>query len=188
MTASKITWTKVDEAPALASYALLPIIKAYTKDSGIEIEKSDISLVGRIIANFPDHLSDEQKIPDYLKQLGKLQMPISSNCRISARQFPSFKLQSKNYKKRDMISLTILKNPGMRLKNSYRQDLPGLSVLLSIRYFVKETPIGEQRLRSKSLRRNILIKWWGIGQRRDLKRVWPTWMVMISLKMRIPPQ
>ena len=70
MTASKITWTKVDEAPALATYSLLPIIKAYTRDSDIEIEESDISLMGRIIANFPDHLSDEQKIPDYLKQLG----------------------------------------------------------------------------------------------------------------------
>ena len=70
MITSKITWTKVDEAPALATGSLLPIIKAYTKDSGIEIEESDISLAGRIIANFPDHLSDEQKIPDYLKQLG----------------------------------------------------------------------------------------------------------------------
>ena len=71
MTKSKITWTKIDEAPALASGSLLPIIKAYTRDSGIEIEESDISLAGRIIANFPDHLSDEQKIPDYLKQLGE---------------------------------------------------------------------------------------------------------------------
>ncbi len=71
MTTSKITWTKVDEAPALATYALLPIIKAYTKDSGIEIEVSDISLAGRIIANFPENLSDEQKIPDYLEQLGE---------------------------------------------------------------------------------------------------------------------
>jgi len=71
MTTSKITWTKIDEAPALATGSLLPIIKAYTRDSGIEIAESDISLAGRIIANFPDHLSDEQKIPDYLKQLGE---------------------------------------------------------------------------------------------------------------------
>jgi isocitrate dehydrogenase len=72
MTTSKITWTKVDEAPALATHALLPIIKAYTKDSGIEIEESNISLVGRIMACFPDHLKEEQKIPDYLKLLGDL--------------------------------------------------------------------------------------------------------------------
>ncbi len=72
MTKSKILWTKTDEAPALASYALLPIINAYTKNSGVEIETKDISLTGRIIANFPDHLTEEQKIPDYLAQLGEI--------------------------------------------------------------------------------------------------------------------
>lgn len=72
MATSKITWTKTDEAPALATHALLPIIKAYTKGSGIEIETSDISLVGRIVANFPDKLTEAQKIPDFLKQLGEL--------------------------------------------------------------------------------------------------------------------
>ena len=57
----KITWTKVDEAPALASYSLLPIVKAFIKAAGVEIEESDISLAGRIIANFPDNLTEEQK-------------------------------------------------------------------------------------------------------------------------------
>ncbi|MEN8192781.1 MAG: NADP-dependent isocitrate dehydrogenase [Bacteroidota bacterium] len=68
----KINWTKIDEAPALASYSLLPIVKAFTKGTGIEIETKDISLTGRIIANFPDNLSDDQKIPDYLTELGEL--------------------------------------------------------------------------------------------------------------------
>jgi isocitrate dehydrogenase len=68
----KITWTKIDEAPALASYSLLPIIKSFLKNSGIKIELKDISLAGRIIANFPDNLTDEQKIPDYLSELGEL--------------------------------------------------------------------------------------------------------------------
>lgn len=68
----KITWTKIDEAPALATYSLLPILKAYTNGTGIEFELSDISLAGRIIANFPDNLTEEQKIPDYLSQLGEL--------------------------------------------------------------------------------------------------------------------
>jgi isocitrate dehydrogenase len=72
MTKAKIIWTKIDEAPALATHTLLPIIQAYTKGSGIEVETKDISLTGRIIANFPDNLSDEQKIPDYLTQLGEL--------------------------------------------------------------------------------------------------------------------
>jgi len=72
MTKSKIIWTDTDEAPALASYALLPIIQAYMKNSGIAVETKDISLAGRIIANFPDNLTEEQKIPDYLTQLGEL--------------------------------------------------------------------------------------------------------------------
>ncbi len=72
MATSKIIWTKTDEAPALASYALLPIIQAYAKGTGVEIETSDISLPARIIANFPDNLTEDQKIPDSLQQLGEL--------------------------------------------------------------------------------------------------------------------
>ena len=68
----KLTWTKTDEAPALASYALLPILQAYFKGTGVEIETADISLAGRILANFPDRLRDDQKIPDELTRLGKL--------------------------------------------------------------------------------------------------------------------
>jgi len=69
---TKITWTKIDEAPALASYSLLPVIKSYLKNTGIEIELKDISLAGRIIANFPDNLTEEQRLPDYLTELGDL--------------------------------------------------------------------------------------------------------------------
>jgi isocitrate dehydrogenase len=72
MTPSTIIWTKTDEAPALATYALLPIIRKYAKGTGIEAETRDISLVGRIIANFPEKLTDDQKIPDHLTQLGEL--------------------------------------------------------------------------------------------------------------------
>jgi isocitrate dehydrogenase len=72
MTTSKIIWTKTDEAPALATRALLPIIQKYTEGTGIEAETRDISLVGRILANFPEKLSDDQKIPDHLAQLGQL--------------------------------------------------------------------------------------------------------------------
>lgn len=69
---SKIIWTKIDEAPALATYCLLPIVKSFTKGTGIEIELKDISLAGRIIANFPDKLRESQTIPDYLTELGEL--------------------------------------------------------------------------------------------------------------------
>ncbi len=72
MKTTKIIWTKIDEAPAMATYSLLPIVQAYTKGTGIEVETRDISLPGRIIANFPDNLSEDQKIPDFLTQLGAL--------------------------------------------------------------------------------------------------------------------
>ncbi|HQU33646.1 MAG TPA: NADP-dependent isocitrate dehydrogenase [Thermoanaerobaculaceae bacterium] len=72
MTTTKIIWTKVDEAPALASYALLPIVRAYTKGSGIEFETRDISLAGRILANFPEKLTAAQTRPDHLAELGEL--------------------------------------------------------------------------------------------------------------------
>ncbi|MGB8320467.1 MAG: NADP-dependent isocitrate dehydrogenase [Ignavibacteriaceae bacterium] len=76
---TKITWTKIDEAPALASFSLLPIVKSFLKGTGIEIELKDISLAGRIIANFPDNLTEEQKIPDHLAELGELTQKPSAN-------------------------------------------------------------------------------------------------------------
>ena len=69
---SKIIYTKTDEAPALATQSFLPIVKAFTGQAGIEIEISDISLAGRIIAVFPTYLKDEQKIPNALEELGEL--------------------------------------------------------------------------------------------------------------------
>ncbi len=69
---AKIIWTKIDEAPALATYSLLPIVQAYVKGTGVEVEESDISLAGRIIANFPEKLTAEQRIPDNLAILGDL--------------------------------------------------------------------------------------------------------------------
>ncbi len=76
---SKIIWTKIDEAPALATFALLPVVQAFTKGTGIDVETRDISLTGRIIANFPDKLTEEQKIPDYLAQLGELAQSVDAN-------------------------------------------------------------------------------------------------------------
>ena len=69
---SKIIWTQIDEAPALATYSFLPIVQAFTKGTGVEVETRDISVAGRIIANFPEKLKPEQRVPDYLAQLGEL--------------------------------------------------------------------------------------------------------------------
>ncbi len=69
---SKITYTFTDEAPALATYSLLPIVQAFTKAADIEVELKDISLAGRIIANFPEYLTESQRQPDALAELGDL--------------------------------------------------------------------------------------------------------------------
>ncbi len=69
---SKIIWSKIDEAPALATYSLLPIVKAFTKNAGVDVELSDISLSGRVIATFSDFLTPEQKQVDALAQLGEM--------------------------------------------------------------------------------------------------------------------
>lgn len=72
MPGSKIIYTETDEAPALATYSLLPIVQAYSAAAGIAVETRDISLAGRIIANFPEKLTDEQKLGDALAELGEL--------------------------------------------------------------------------------------------------------------------
>jgi isocitrate dehydrogenase len=106
MKTAKIIWTKIDEAPAMATYALLPIVQAYLKGTGVEVETRDISLTGRIIANFPDQLSEAQKIPDHLAWLGELTQSPEANIvklpNISATipqlQAAIKELQSKGYK------------------------------------------------------------------------------------------
>ena len=101
-----IIYTKTDEAPALATFSLLPIIQAFTKHAGISVETRDISLAGRIIANFPDYLSADQKIGDALAELGALTLRPDANIiklpNISA-SVPQLKaaiaeLQAKGYK------------------------------------------------------------------------------------------
>ncbi|MDC5822626.1 NADP-dependent isocitrate dehydrogenase [Vibrio europaeus] len=67
-----IIYTITDEAPALATYSLLPIIQSFTASSGINVDTRDISLAGRLIANFPEHLTEEQRIGDALAELGEL--------------------------------------------------------------------------------------------------------------------
>ena len=79
MTIQEIIYTKIDEAPALASYSLLPILQGFTKGSGFSLVEKDISLAGRIIANFPENLTPEQQIPDDLSELGRLAKEPSTN-------------------------------------------------------------------------------------------------------------
>lgn len=76
---STIIYTETDEAPRLATYSLLPIIQAFTKAAGISVETRDISLAGRIIANFPEYLKEEQRINDALAELGEIAKTPAAN-------------------------------------------------------------------------------------------------------------
>ncbi len=78
-TTSTIIWTKIDEAPALATLSLLPIVQAFTQSTGVQIEMRDISLAGRILANFPEGLTEAQRIPDHLALLGELAQSPEAN-------------------------------------------------------------------------------------------------------------
>ena len=75
----KILYTLTDEAPALATYSLLPIVQAFTKTAGIQVETRDISLSGRILANFPEFLTEAQRINDDLAELGQLAITPEAN-------------------------------------------------------------------------------------------------------------
>jgi isocitrate dehydrogenase len=106
MTDFKIIYTETDEAPALATYSLLPIVKAFTQPAGVKVETRDISLSGRILSQFPEYLTDTQRIGDHLAELGQLATTPEANIiklpNISA-SIPQLKaaikeLQSQGYK------------------------------------------------------------------------------------------
>jgi isocitrate dehydrogenase len=105
MPTQKIIYTATDEAPALATYSFLPVVQAFTRPANIVVETRDISLAGRIIANFPDKLTNDQKISDALAELGELaKMPDANiiklpNISASVPQLSSAikELQSKGY-------------------------------------------------------------------------------------------
>ncbi|MGA1931317.1 NADP-dependent isocitrate dehydrogenase [Arcobacter sp. YIC-464] len=162
---SKIIYTKVDEAPALATYSFLPIIKAFTKSSGIEMVTKDISLAGRILANFPENLTEDQKIGDHLAELGELTQDPTANIvklpNISA-SIPQLKaaikeLQEKgfnvpNYDESEEITARYAKilgsavNPVLREGNSDRRA-PG-----AVKNYAKNNPhrMGEWKKDSKT--------------------------------------
>src|SRR5688572_18459963 len=77
--APTIIYTKTDEAPALATYSFLPIVQAFTKHAGIDVETRDISLAARILAQFPEQLTTEQRVADHLTELGTLTLKPEAN-------------------------------------------------------------------------------------------------------------
>ena len=76
---SKIIYTKTDEAPALATLSFLPIVKAFAQTAGVDVETSDISVAARVLAEFPEYLTEEQRVPNNLEALGKLTQDPNAN-------------------------------------------------------------------------------------------------------------
>ncbi len=168
---SKIIWTKTDEAPALATYSLLPIVKAFTNSAGIDVETADISLSGRVIAYMAEYLKPEQRLEDELAKLGEMVKEPDANIiklpNISA-SLPQLKaaikeLQEKGYnvpnypeirknKEEEKIKALYAKalgsavNPVLREGNSDRRA-PG-----AVKNYVKKFPhrMGEWSSDSKS--------------------------------------
>jgi isocitrate dehydrogenase len=156
---STIIWTWTDEAPALATLSFLPIVRAFTKGTGVSVETWDISLAGRIIANFPENLTEAQRIPDDLARLGKLtQVPEANIIKLPniSASIPQLKeaiqeLQEKGYnipdypeKPKDDTERTIQEryakvlgsavNPVIRQGNSDRRSP------VSVKLFAKKHP------------------------------------------------
>ena len=168
---SKIIWTKTDEAPALATYSLLPIVNAFTKAADVVVETSDISLSSRILANFNDYLNDNQKHVDALAELGDLvKIPEANVIKLPnvSASIPQLKaaikeLQEKGYKIPDYPeepkteeeiaindryakTLGSAVNPVLRQGNSDRRVAP------SVKEYAKKHPkmLGEWDAKSKS--------------------------------------
>ena len=112
-TDQKIIYTETDEAPRLATFSFLPIIKAFSDAAGVQVETRDISLAGRILASFPEWLSEEQRISDDLSELGRLTQDPAANIiklpNISASN-PQMLPPSRNFRVKGMLCRNILKS------------------------------------------------------------------------------
>ncbi|PAW12538.1 MULTISPECIES: NADP-dependent isocitrate dehydrogenase [Vibrio harveyi group] len=154
-----IIYTITDEAPALATYSLLPIIQSFTASSGINVDTRDISLAGRIIANFPEHLKEEQRIGDALAELGELAKTPEANIiklpNISA-SIPQLKaaikeLQTKGYAlpnypeepttyEEEAIKATYDKIKGSAVNPVLREGNSDRRAPLSVKNYAKKNP------------------------------------------------
>ncbi|MGX1924603.1 NADP-dependent isocitrate dehydrogenase [Vibrio sp. NH-7] len=154
-----IIYTITDEAPALATYSLLPIIQSFTASSGINVDTRDISLAGRIIANFPEHLTEEQRIGDALSELGELAKTPEANIiklpNISA-SIPQLKaaikeLQEKGYNlpnypeepstyEEEAIKATYDKIKGSAVNPVLREGNSDRRAPLSVKNYAKKNP------------------------------------------------
>lgn len=155
-----IIYTITDEAPALATYSLLPIIQSFTASSGINVETRDISLAGRILANFPEHLTEEQRISDALTELGELAKTPEANIiklpNISASvpqlkaaikelqdkgyALPNYPEEPSSYEEEAMIKATYDKIKGSAVNPVLREGNSDRRAPASVKNYAKKNP------------------------------------------------
>lgn len=128
-----IRWTRTDEAPLLATHFFASIVNSYLKGSGIEVELRDISLAGRVLANWSDRLKDDQKVSDDLAFLGQLAKSPDGNI-IKTSEYQCFcssieRRYQKGYRLPDMMFPIILMNPKMPKKKPSKPNIPRTWVL-----------------------------------------------------------
>ncbi len=157
-----IIYTETDEAPQLATYSFLPIIKAFADASDVGVELRDISLSGRIVASFPDYLTAEQKMDDALAELGELtQDPMANIIKLPniSASTPQLKaaikeLQAKGYKLPDYPE-----EPGNDEQRQVKERYDKIRAVPSIRFCARVTRTAALRPRSRTMSASIRTPW-----------------------------
>ena len=158
----KITYTHTDEAPALATKSLLPIIEAFASAADIEIELRDISLAGRILAQFPDELDEDQRVADALAELGELAETAEANIiklpNISA-SVPQLKAAISELQEQGFGIPDYPEEPSDDEQREARSATTRSRAVRSTRCCAKATRTAGRRPRSRTTRASILTRW-----------------------------
>ena len=160
---AKIIYTLTDEAPLLATCAFLPIIRTFTAPAGIEIVKSDISVSARILAEFSDYLTDEQKVPDNLAELGRMTLLPDTNIiklpNISASVAPIDQCDQGTASHAATRFPTSRKLRRPTKKRRSRPVIPSVWAVRSIRCCAKAIPTAARRWQSRTMPARTRIRW-----------------------------
>ncbi len=159
---AKIIYTLTDEAPFLATHSFLPIIQAFAGTAGVDVETRDISLSGRIIAQFPERLTDEQRLDDALTELGELAKTprrTSSSCRTSRRRSRSSRPRSRNCSRRATTCRTTptSRAPTRNATSAHGTTAPRAAP--STRSCARATPTAARPSRSRTTRASTRTAW-----------------------------
>ena len=158
----EIMWTKVDEAPALATYSLLPIVEAFVGAAGVSVKLKDISLAGRILANFPEKLNPRNGSTTNSPNSASSRRgpkPTSSSCPTSPPRSRSSRPRSRNCKARATTFRTIRTIPRRKPRRTSSLATPRCSAASSIRCCAKAIPTAAPPARSSNMPATIRTRW-----------------------------